>query len=889
MSVVNGQNADAATFNAAFASKSADNTLTGKQTLSRPGSGASIVDTQQAINDVIASDALKIPLTQKAAANGVATLDASTLIPVAQVPDLTASKITDFSTAADARITAQKGAANGVAPLDASSKIDSTYLPSYVDDVVEVANYAALPVTGETGKIYVTLDTNFTYRWSGSVYVKIGQPIASTSDVPEGTNLYFTSARVADKQIGIQFQDQGSNLGTTATVDTIDFIGAGITATRASNKVTVEVTATGSGGGSKNYFSQSSINPDFETGTVSPWQAMTTTWSGNTPVNAPTAGAVVTSFYTNIVSPLAGTTSATMTKGNGVGQYEGVMSGVFTIDREDLAKVLYGSFAYEVTGTSAANFDVSGTSTQTLEIWVYNVNANEWIQPAGFRGINQFTGPGKVTFSFQTDATDANNQYRICLIVRQNTSGAWNLKVDDFQVGPQAIVLGTPVTDWKDHGAITIGAVTTAPTKGNILVNKLRSRRVGDSVEAMYEYAQNTAGTTGTGVYLFSLPSGMSFDSTKINITGGGSPRTGTVSVIGNGVVGSTAASGYNANVVAIPYNSTQFYVHCTSSQASNGTGDSSVDEAIGSTAYPMSDASYGFRFSIKAPIAGWSSNVQTSDQTEQRMIASRYYTASAISVTSGSPVNYSTVDYDTNAAVTIGASWKYTASVTGIYRVNASLYINASTAYSLSVYKNGSVYARISEKMTGASFIAGSVDVNLNAGDYIDIRPDLTGTLLAGSQYNYVNVSRLANPSVITATETVALQYTDTSGFSISSSDTTISWGTKVFDTHSSMSSGTVTIPVSGKYFIDATIQMASTTLSTTTGFALSIVHNSSEKQRSTIYGNGAANTYMTRSSLLLSCNAGDTIQIKQASGATTTAITVSGRNNLSIFKVGN
>jgi hypothetical protein len=52
-------------------------------------------------------------------------------------------------------------------------KVPSYQLPSYVDDVVEVANFAALPVAGETGKIYVTLDNNKIYRWSGSVYIEI--------------------------------------------------------------------------------------------------------------------------------------------------------------------------------------------------------------------------------------------------------------------------------------------------------------------------------------------------------------------------------------------------------------------------------------------------------------------------------------------------------------------------------------------------------------------------------------------------------------------------------------------------------------------------------------------------------------------------------------------
>ena len=57
-------------------------------------------------------------------------------------------------------------------------KVPSSQLPSFVDDVIEVADYASLPTTGETGKIYVTLDTNLTYRWSGTAYVEISQSLA---------------------------------------------------------------------------------------------------------------------------------------------------------------------------------------------------------------------------------------------------------------------------------------------------------------------------------------------------------------------------------------------------------------------------------------------------------------------------------------------------------------------------------------------------------------------------------------------------------------------------------------------------------------------------------------------------------------------------------------
>ena len=57
--------------------------------------------------------------------------------------------------------------------IDSGNKILASLLPSYVDDVIEVADFASLPTTGETGKIYVTLDNGKTYRWGGTEYVEI--------------------------------------------------------------------------------------------------------------------------------------------------------------------------------------------------------------------------------------------------------------------------------------------------------------------------------------------------------------------------------------------------------------------------------------------------------------------------------------------------------------------------------------------------------------------------------------------------------------------------------------------------------------------------------------------------------------------------------------------
>lgn len=90
----------------------------------------------------------------------------------------TASTISDFSTATDARITAQKGAANGLAPLGSDTKIPAAYLPNFVDDVLEYASFSSFPVTGLTGNIYVAIDTNMIYRWSGTQYIEISSSLA---------------------------------------------------------------------------------------------------------------------------------------------------------------------------------------------------------------------------------------------------------------------------------------------------------------------------------------------------------------------------------------------------------------------------------------------------------------------------------------------------------------------------------------------------------------------------------------------------------------------------------------------------------------------------------------------------------------------------------------
>jgi hypothetical protein len=107
--------------------------------------------------------------------------------------EIAVSQVTDFDPSDYVTTTAGNtnyvlasavGANSGVASLDASGLVPSTQLPSYVDDVIEFdqpLTTAGDPVVGDlpsgetetTGKIYVDTATNDVYRWSGSAFVNI--------------------------------------------------------------------------------------------------------------------------------------------------------------------------------------------------------------------------------------------------------------------------------------------------------------------------------------------------------------------------------------------------------------------------------------------------------------------------------------------------------------------------------------------------------------------------------------------------------------------------------------------------------------------------------------------------------------------------------------------
>jgi len=135
----------------------------------------------------------------------------------------TAGTYTKVTTNAQGQVTSGTSlSASDIPSLDASKIttgiIDAARLPAFVDDVLEFANQASFPATGESGKIYVALDTNKTYRWSGSVYVYITSGAVDSVNGQTGVVNITTITGNAGTATALQTaRTVQTNLGSTAS------------------------------------------------------------------------------------------------------------------------------------------------------------------------------------------------------------------------------------------------------------------------------------------------------------------------------------------------------------------------------------------------------------------------------------------------------------------------------------------------------------------------------------------------------------------------------------------------------------------------------------------------------------------------------------------------
>lgn len=581
-----------------------------------------------------------------------------------------------------------------------------------------------------------------------------------------------------------------------------------------------------------------------------------TTWvtykdaAGVAPVDG-TGGSPTLTFTVSATTPLAGKLSGIISHPASNVQGEGA-SFAFTVDPAAKGKVLNISAVYTVfSGTYSGG---TATTDSDIEAYIYDVDAAQVIQPAGYKLDGGVSGvPYDLRATFQANISSTN--YRLILHSANTTATAFSLKLDNIKVGVGNKAQGPPLTDFIAYNATLTGFGT--PTSTDYWY-----KRVGDTVIIQGRFTTGTVtGTTAT----VSLPPGMTIDSTKVpstrilgrswrSIVSGNSLTT----LIGNG--GNTTLS-FSNNVVST-------------------TGNPFT--AVGGSTIAGSGDTLVF-FSDPIPISGMASTVTMSDSSDSRIVAARYTLAADVSLTT-TPWNYSTAVFDTHAAVTTGASWKFTAPVPGLYQVSV-VWDHNTTALQTQLFKNGSLYAVLGQQNGASVPIAGSSVVSMVAGDFIDIRASSSTGTSQGTSTNSIDIIRISGPSQIAASESVVAKYTMASGVSTTTL-TPMNYDTKVVDSHSAVTTGVGTwafrAPVAGSYAVSACL-FASASGSTIL-----------------LYKNGSLlSTNQDTTSSLIGCAtqivplvAGDTVDIRHNGTVTPSAAagaTVAQTNFISIWRVGN
>lgn len=139
--------------------------------------------------------------------------------------------------------------------------------------------------------------------------------------------------------------------------------------------------------------------------------------------------------------------------------------------------------------------------------------------------------------------------------------------------------------------------------------------------------------------------------------------------------------------------------------------------------------------------------------------VAARYTHSSGQSLTSTGVIDFANKTFDSHNAVTTGASWKFTAPISGIYFVSYNLLsTSATTEWNTSLAKGGSALttdAALPLFNTGTSIfnnrgmVRAGTSVKLLAGEYIDVRISFAasvGALSASGSVNYIDIIRVGN-----------------------------------------------------------------------------------------------------------------------------------------------
>lgn len=494
-------------------------------------------------------------------------------------------------------------------------------------------------------------------------------------------------------------------------------------------------------------------------------------------------------------SPLRGTASFLLTKSGSISERGEGVSTDFTIARSDRAKVLQIEFDYEVlTGIYA---------TGDIACWIYDTVNNTLIQPSGY--LLEAVGTGtvaKARLTFQSASNSEN--YRLLLHTASSTTQNFSIEFDSFIVSPQVVPMGAPVTDWV---AYTPTVTAISGTLTNFTVAGFW-RRNGDTADYKIRLIFNTSVVGTWSNPLFSLPSGQVVDNTKIP---GGNIETFQSQTLGTATDAGTQTFALSAR----PYTSTtviaqQFFV----------TGSvinlNSLSQASPFTWTTNDEIEFEIR---QVPIVGWSSSTVVSSSADTRVVAFHADKISGAQSSSGAyqdVTSWSTATVDTHGGFN-ATTGVYTIKVPGRYAVSASVGFTASSGgniraidvrhNSTPIIQDDALPSAVSVSQCGNTVI-----INAVTNDTIK----LTVFQNTGGSLNYTtaqgvttfSVNLIQGPSQIAASEVIAARYTTATAGSYGTSGAILDYTTRVFDTHSAVTTGAswrFTAPAQGIYVVSS------------------------------------------------------------------------------------
>lgn len=397
-----------------------------------------------------------------------------------------------------------------------SGVLDSARLPSYVDDVLEYTNLSSFPVTGETGKIYVALDTNKTYRWSGSTYVyitsgavdsvagKTGVVILDKSDVGLG-NVENTT---------LSTWSGSSNITTVGTVSSGVWSGTAI----ALNKLSASTISGISLGNNLNSLSAGSgLSGTSYNG------SSTQTWT-------------LASAYGDTINPYASKTAnlflASPNGSAGTPSFRSIdASDIPTLNQNTTGSS--GSVLNSVTFNGSGTGDTSGTifngsAARTISYNTVGAPSTSGVNASGTWGINVTGTSSNITSYTINQNLGTSNSVTFDQVLSSNNGNGTNFKLGD--------------DGW-------IGDINVA--------NTIMVKGVQDTTKGYIVFGDGDAtalGRTGTGTLTYggnALLHAANFGSYAPSLTGTGASGVWGISVSGNASTATNIASG-SANL--IPY-----------------------------------------------------------------------------------------------------------------------------------------------------------------------------------------------------------------------------------------------------------------------------------------------------------------------------------------------